>query len=244
MLSCVKWVAVQCTTSTAPCSKCAQRHGHSSCNHLPVPPPRRALRVLPLPVRGQRLPRLRPPLRGAHRASARRQGCGERAVAEGAGPRALPMGNWAGSVARMLSPPCLLELLGGPPAPHTVAPGRLLFNALSLVRIPACKPAGADHLVLADMGCRNTGEGHQRPLPCLCATEVWPCSNCAAGAITNLALQQSCSCLHNLLPPVCGSQYHSSLLRRPLHPAVFNAQAQSGLPFLPQFVAAGFGCFR
>jgi len=67
------------------CWRCHMR-GHNQVAGCVIPsaslvekpyPPNRALRVLPLPVRGQRLPRLRPPLRGAHRAPAGRQRCAE-----------------------------------------------------------------------------------------------------------------------------------------------------------------------
>lgn len=55
------------------------------------------------------------------------------------------------------------------------------MHCLPLPAALPAPPAGADHLVLADMGCRNT---------------------------------------------------------------VFNASAQTGLPYLPRMAAAGYGCFR
>ena len=44
--------------------------------------------------------------------------------------------------------------------------------------------------------------------------------------------------------PACAGKDHLVLADMGCRNTVFNATAQSGLPFLPEFAAAGVGCFR
>ena len=44
--------------------------------------------------------------------------------------------------------------------------------------------------------------------------------------------------------PACAGKDHLVLADMGCRNTVFNATAQSGLPFVPEFAAAGVGCFR